>query len=79
MAERNHIYTYLLYCGVPPQRAQDSGIGFDVRLERKGTGLGSFDNRPSRLGAMPKTLLSGALREGFTAALSNRRSAFRRI
>jgi len=22
-AERNHIYTYLLYCGVPPQRAQE--------------------------------------------------------
>jgi RNA polymerase sigma-70 factor (ECF subfamily) len=21
--ERNHIYTYLLYCGVPPQRAQE--------------------------------------------------------
>jgi RNA polymerase sigma-70 factor (ECF subfamily) len=23
VAERNHIYTYLLYCGVPPQRAQE--------------------------------------------------------
>src|SRR5579871_4393047 len=23
LAERNHIYTYLLYCGVPPQRAQE--------------------------------------------------------
>jgi RNA polymerase sigma-70 factor (ECF subfamily) len=22
-AERDHIYTYLLYCGVPPQRAQE--------------------------------------------------------
>jgi len=22
-AERNHIYMYLLYCGVPPQRAQE--------------------------------------------------------
>ena len=22
-AERNHIFTYLLYCGVPPQRAQE--------------------------------------------------------
>ena len=22
-AERNHIYAYLLYCGVPPQRAQE--------------------------------------------------------
>jgi RNA polymerase sigma-70 factor (ECF subfamily) len=22
-AERNHIYTYLLYCGVPPQRSQE--------------------------------------------------------
>ena len=23
LAERNHIYTYLLFCGVPPQRAQE--------------------------------------------------------
>ena len=23
VAERTHIYTYLLYCGVPPQRAQE--------------------------------------------------------
>jgi len=23
VVERNHIYTYLLYCGVPPQRAQE--------------------------------------------------------
>jgi RNA polymerase sigma-70 factor (ECF subfamily) len=23
VAERNHIYMYLLYCGVPPQRAQE--------------------------------------------------------
>jgi RNA polymerase sigma-70 factor (ECF subfamily) len=38
VAERTHIYTYLLYCGVPPQRAQelaqDSFLKLYVKMSR---------------------------------------------
>ena len=38
VAERNHIYTYLLYCGVPPQRAQeltqDSFVKLYLRMSK---------------------------------------------
>jgi RNA polymerase sigma-70 factor (ECF subfamily) len=35
VAERNHIYTYLLYCGVPPQNAQELAQDAFVTLCRK--------------------------------------------
>ena len=35
VAERNHIYMYLLYCGVPPQRAQELAQDSFLRLHMR--------------------------------------------
>jgi RNA polymerase sigma-70 factor (ECF subfamily) len=36
-AERNHIYLYLLYCGVPPQRAQELAQDSFLKLHMRMT------------------------------------------